>query len=114
MRYNNDGARFPLKTKDSSVCFNITTIRINMDDSDHRNRHEKAAKMLLLADRGKLKESEAMRLAGLSREDSLNRTAQQQVRSMAEKPKNEKKKCHDKFPFLEWLVLEIEREDNFG
>jgi hypothetical protein len=40
---------------------------MNMDDSDHHNRHEKAAKMLLLADgSGKLKVSEAMRLAGLS------------------------------------------------
>ena len=89
---NNDGARFPLKTKDSSVCFHITTNRINMDDSDHRNRHEKAAKMLLLADDGKLKVSEAMRLAGLSHEDSMNRTAQMQVRRMAEKLKNQKKK----------------------
>jgi hypothetical protein len=33
-----------------------------------------------------------MRLAGLSREDSMNRTAQQQVRRMAEKLKDEKKK----------------------
>jgi hypothetical protein len=36
--------------------------------------------------------SEAMRLAGLSREDSMNRTAQMQVRRTAEKLKNEKKK----------------------
>jgi ferric-dicitrate binding protein FerR (iron transport regulator) len=65
---------------------------MNMDDSDHRRRREKAAKMLLLADDGKLKVSEAMRLAGLSHEDSMNRTAQQQVRRMAEKLKDEKKK----------------------
>ena len=63
-----------------------------MDNSDHRNRHEKAAKMLLLADGGKLKALEAMRLTGLSCEDSMNRTTQMQVRRMAEKLKNQKKK----------------------
>ncbi len=65
---------------------------MSMDDSDHRIRREKAAKMLLLADGGKLKVSAAMRLAGLSHKDSMNRTAQIQVRHMAEKLKNERKK----------------------
>jgi hypothetical protein len=92
MCYNNERARFPVKTKDSSVDFHITINLFNVDDSDHRNRREKAAKMLLLADGGKLKVWEAMRLAGLSNADAMNRTAQMQVRRMAEKLKSEKKK----------------------
>jgi hypothetical protein len=84
MCYNNDGARFRLKTKDSFVCFDTTTNRINMDDSDHRNRCEKAANMLLLADDGKLKVLEAMILAGFSREDPMSRTARTQAHRMAE------------------------------
>jgi hypothetical protein len=64
---------------------------MNMGDSDHHNRREKAANMLLLANGGKLKVEEAMRLAGLSHKDLMNRTAQMQVRHMAEKLKNERK-----------------------
>jgi hypothetical protein len=59
MCYNNDIARFCLKTKNYLVCFDTTTNRINMDDSDHRNRGEKVGNMLLLADGGKLKVSAA-------------------------------------------------------
>ena len=85
MCYKNDRARFHLKTKDSLVCFAITTNHMNMGDSDHHNRREKAANMLLLANGGKLKVEEAMRLAGLAHEDSMNQTAQMQVHRMAEK-----------------------------
>jgi hypothetical protein len=59
MCYNNAGAWFCLKTKDSVVCFDITTSRINMDNPDHRNRGEKVGNMLLLANGGKLKVSAA-------------------------------------------------------
>jgi hypothetical protein len=49
--------------------------------------------MLLLADGGKLKVLEAMRLlAGLSHKDLMTRAAQMQVPCMAEKLKNERKK----------------------
>ncbi len=59
MCYKNDRARFHLKTKDSLVCFDIKTNHMNMDNSDHHNRCEKA-NMLLLANDGKLKVQEAM------------------------------------------------------
>jgi hypothetical protein len=71
------------------LWFDTTTNRINMDDSDHYNRCEKAARMHLLAVSSKMRISEAMRYAGLSHKDLMNRTAQQQVRCMEEKLKNE-------------------------
>jgi hypothetical protein len=45
---------------------------------------EKAANMLLLVDEGKLKVSEAMRLAGITRKYLMNQTAQMQVHLTAE------------------------------
>jgi hypothetical protein len=94
MCYNNDRARFRLKTNNSFVCFHTTTNRINMDGSDHCNRCEMAARMHLLAGGSKMIMSEAMRYAGFSHKESMNRTAQQQVRRVEEKLKNKNKPHH--------------------